>query len=293
MNEKILTLFFSFLVFYGYTQENKCDYFGLMKPGISPKNFDPKILNINQQFKFNVEISQCDEVYFTSIDSSENIYVTVKKNGQWSKPKRASFSHPKYNDADPFLTKDGLLMYFISKRPTEVNDKKLDFNIWVSRRIGSDWSEPQPLPKPINTDQYNEYFFSISDQGNAFFSSNRKGGYGSFDIYTTKVLDNNQFTEPKNMGSPVSSSKYEFDPYISKDEQFLVYSVNENDGSNLYVSFKGKNGQWMEPKKLGKEINTTRQDFAPSISADGQFLFYSNNGRLKWVSIDILKAARR
>ena len=290
MLKSIIITFILIVVYFNTTaQESNCEYYNLPKPNVTPKDFNPKILDLNGSFKFNLEIKKCDEVYFTVIGSSENIFFSKKTNNTWSKPKIASFSDPNYNDADPFLTKDGNRIYFISKRPTNQKDKKLDFNIWYADRENDKWTTPKPLPKPINSDNYDEYFFSISDKGNAFFSSNRKGGEGSFDIYTVKILGDNKFSEPKNAGQPLNTDKYEFDPYISPNESFIIFSINENNNSSLYFSYKDKNDNWTKPQNLGNKVNITRQDFAPSLSADGKYIFYSNNGKLKWVSNEILK----
>ncbi|MFK8060656.1 MAG: TolB family protein [Polaribacter sp.] len=269
-------------------QKSNCNYFNLPKPSLIPQTFNPKILDLKGSFKFNVEIKTCNEIYFTTIKGQENIYFSKKEKNKWSEPKITSFSSTKYSDADPFLTKNGNSIYFISKRPTHKNDKNLDWNIWVANRINDKWSEPKPLPNPINLDDSNEYFFSISDKGNVFFSSNRKGGNGSFDIYTAKIIGENKFSEAKNVGKPISTEKYEFDPYISPDESVIIFSINEKGNSSLYFSKKDHNNNWTEPKNLGDQINLTRQDFAPSLSAGGKFLFYSNNGKLKWVSSNIL-----
>lgn len=206
----------------------------------------------------------------------------------WSRPKIASFSDPNYSDADPFLTKDGNIIYFISERPTHPNDENIEWNIWYANNENGVWTNPKPLPEPINSNEFDEYFFSISDKGNAFFSSNRTGGEGSFDIYTTKVLANNKFSEPKNAGVPLNTEKYEFDPYISPDESFIIFSINEKGNSSLYYSYTNQEGNWTEPQNLGNKINITRQDFAPSLSVDGKFIFYSNNGKLKWISSKII-----
>lgn len=270
-------------------QENSCQYFGLTKPNSIPQDFDPVLLDLNESFKFNVEIKNCDEIYFTTINSKENIYFSKKHNDKWSTPKIATFSDPNYSDADPFMNKEGNRLYFISDRPTKPNDKNLDWNIWYANNENDVWTNPKPLPEPINSDEFDEYFFSISNKGNAFFSSNRSGGEGSFDIYTIKILDNDEFSEPRNVGQPLSTEKYEFDPYISPDENFIIFSINKNGNSSLYYSYRDPKNNWTEPQNLGNQINVTRQDFAPSLSVDGKFIFYSNNGKLKWVSSEIIK----
>lgn len=287
-----LSLTFLLTCLQAKAQEEDCTYFGLPVPGELPQDFNPQELALNGAFKYNVVINNCSEIYFTAITSSENIFYSVKQEGSWTAPELASFSHPNYNDADPFLSKDGNRVYFISKRPTNASDKNLDFNIWYADRENGDWAAPKPLPAPINTEEHDEYFFSISDKGNAFFSSNRTGGLGSFDIYTVKIMGENEYSDPQNVGGPLNTDKYEFDPYISPDERFMVFSINEKGNSSLYVSHKDKNDHWTAPRNLGEQINLTNQDFAPSLSEDGKYLFFSNNGTLRWVSTDLLFSPR-
>ena len=272
--------------------QDNCDFFDLLTPKKTPQDFNPKELELDDRFNFNIEIKTCNEVYFTTIVGGEVIYYSERKNGQWSKPEIASFSDPNYNDADPFLSEDGGTIYFISKRPTGPGDENLDWNIWSAQRENGQWKAPKPLPAPINGENSDEYFFSISDRGNAYFSSNRKGGEGSFDIYTTNVLGNNQFSKPVNAGRPLSTEKYEFDPYICPDESFIVFSINENGNSSLFVSHRDEDNKWTIPRNLGEQINITNQDFAPSLSADGKYLFFSNDGKLKWVSAEILEVIK-
>ena len=269
-------------------QQDPCEYFHLPRPNEVPQSFNPEVLDLNGYFKFNVEIKSCDEIYFTVASNGESIYFSKRVDSEWTAPERASFSDPEFNDADPFLTKDGSRMYFISKRPTSEKDENLDWNIWYTDKQKDGWGAPQPLPEPVNSKDFDEYFFSISDSGNAYFSSNRKGGEGSFDIYTVKILGKNKYSKPKNVGQPVSTSKYEFDPYISPDERLIIFSINEDNGSSLYYSFKDKSGYWTEPHSLGDDINISNQDFAPSLSHDGKYIFYSNDGVLKWVSVEKL-----
>jgi len=60
-----------------------------------------------------------DTLYFLKGLPDANFFsicVSYKKNGKWSAPQVASFSG-KYTDADPFVTRDGKTLYFVSNRP--------------------------------------------------------------------------------------------------------------------------------------------------------------------------------
>ncbi|MCG8697042.1 MAG: hypothetical protein MI922_03225, partial [Bacteroidales bacterium] len=166
-----------------------------------------------------------------------------------------------------------------------------DYNIWYADKIDTGWSAPKALPGPINT-AYQEYFFSISNHGNAFFSSNRPGGNGSFDIYQVKISADGTMSKPKNIGAPINTSKYEYDPFISPDETFMVFSIKKKGNSDIYISFKNEKEKWSNVINLGDKINISKQDFAPSLTPDNNFLIYTNEGKLKWVSTEILVSLR-
>ena len=65
-----------------------------------------------------------DEVYFSIQNTSEDravIAVMRRKNNIWQKPEITSFSG-KFRNIEPFLSSDGLRLYFASNRPLENED---------------------------------------------------------------------------------------------------------------------------------------------------------------------------
>ena len=293
---KTLLLFTSFVLLCPslFAQTSPCDYFGLEKPDTEASDFNPEILDMEGSFIFNAvfRMPDCDEFYFTKIDDKENIYWTKRVNGIWQKPHIASFSIQSFHDADPFFTSDGNRVYFVSARPTETADTDYDYNIWYADRNASGWNQPTDLPSPINT-EYQEYFFSISDSGNGYFSSNRPGGIGSFDIYKVKISNDGSISDPVNIGGPINTERYEFDPFMSADESLMIFSINNDQGlSDMFFSYKSEDGVWSSAIDLGEKINTSKEDFGPSISPDNKYIFFTNGGKLKWISIDMLESLK-
>ncbi len=57
----------------------------------------------------------------------------------------------------------------------------------------------------------------------------------------------------------------------------ILGSSNYSDtvgGSDLYLSYH-RNGQWTEPAHLPL-VNTEHREFAPSVSPDGRYLFFTS-----------------
>ncbi len=84
--------------------------------------------------------------------------------------------------------------------------------------------------------------------------------------------------EPKNMGEAINSSLDEYFPAITADDQTFLYTRNNRTEQiplqEDFLISKKVNGIWATSAPLGNGINTPGNEGAPSISADGQILFF-------------------
>ncbi|KAA3649359.1 MAG: hypothetical protein DWP98_07240 [Bacteroidetes bacterium] len=87
---------------------------------------------------------------------------------------------------------------------------------------------------------------------------------------------------PINLGAEINSEHAEYFPCLTVDEDLILFTrrlpfPNSPQGFNedFYVSTKSKTNEWTLAKNLGKPINTENNEGAPSLSADGQLLFFT------------------
>jgi len=66
-----------------------------------------------------------------------------------------------------------------------------------------EWSKAELLDSTINT-MFNEDAPFVAEDGTLYFSSNGLPGFGSYDIYKTR-MENGRWTKPENLGQPVNS----------------------------------------------------------------------------------------
>jgi len=237
--------------------------------------------------------SDMNEVYFVkSTDRwgkgklNSSIYFSIKKDGKWNKPSIVSFSGI-YNDSDPHLSKDGRTLHFISTRPSKALVESPD--IWMVQRFNDeDWGKPERLPEPINSAK-NEFGPTTTSNGDIYFVSDRKGGYGHGDIYKAKLTDEG-FLTPMNLGSVINSSKGEWNLELSDDGKIMIFEASQRDGNkssygDLYISFK-QNSDWTIPQNI-TEINTTGSDLCPDLNSTNETLSFSSSKALRneWVNI--------
>ncbi len=110
--------------------------------------------------------------------------------------------------------------------------------------------------------------------------------------------------EPKNMGRAINSEYSEYFPAITADEQLFLFTRNMrmhgNDAQEDFFISKKVNGVWQTATLIGSGINSKENEGAPSLSADGQVLFFTvcvmfndyGNGRKGYGACDIFYAQK-
>src|SRR5690606_24289710 len=106
-------------------------------------------------------------------------------------------------------------------RPVGADSTRSDYNIWVSDRTGHTWGEPQPLMQEINSRQ-DEFYPSVSRNGNLYFTSVRENGVGSEDIFVSRWVDGS-YLYPEPLDSAINTSTYEFNAYVTPDEDLIIF----------------------------------------------------------------------
>lgn len=117
-----------------------------------------------------------------------DIWVTqLAPNGEWSVPRNlGDVINTPYSEETPFIHPDGKTLYFTSDGHPGMGEK----DIYVTRKdsLGV-WSTPKNLGYPINTWNDEQGLFVAASGENAYFSSDRKGGYGKLDLYSFKLYE--------------------------------------------------------------------------------------------------------
>lgn len=186
-----------------------------------------------------------------------------------------------FGEAPSCFSSDGLEFYFTSDRAGGYGG----WDVWVTKRetIGNDWGLPMNLGPPVNSEQ-DDVCACISGDGlSLFFHSERPGGLGATDLYvTTRETVNSDWDTPVNLGAPVNTSGQEHAPRLSTDGLELYFSSYNRSGgygaADLWVTTRATaEEEWCEPINLGSVVNSSADENFPIISANGLFLFFSED----------------
>lgn len=221
-----------------------------------------------------------DEIIFTlgEYKQKKRFLVHLKKEkGIWNTPSVMNISG-EYQDIEPFFSIDGKKLFFASNRPLNKNSNRKDYNIWYSKKEGNIWGIPLALDTTINTTK-DEFYPSVSANGNLYFTSVRKTGIGTEDIFMSKFI-NGEFKTPEVLSENINTKTYEFNAFVSPDEKLLIFSsFGRKDGfggGDLYFSKKDENGNWQKAKNMGEKINSTSLDFCPFFDIKTNNLYFSS-----------------
>ncbi|MGB5007486.1 MAG: hypothetical protein WBO39_11160 [Ferruginibacter sp.] len=219
------------------------------------------------------------ELFYT-IQSPQGIFQTIvysKKDskGNWSKPEVAPFAG-RFSDLEPAFTADGKKLFFSSNRPLSGSEIK-DFDIWVVEKEKDKWGEPRNLGSPVNTKE-DEFYPSITKTGNLYFTAAYKNGIGKEDIFMVK-WENGKYGETVVLDTAVNSKMYEFNAFVSPDEDFIIFSSygrkDDMGRGDLYMSMKDASGNWQPAKNLS-QLNSAKLDYCPFVSFDKKILFFTS-----------------
>lgn len=224
---------------------------------------------------------QGDEIFFTLQQArfaSSTILHLILKNGQWSKPAVAPFSG-RYRDLEAAFSADGQTIYFSSDRPIS-GDKAKDFDIWkVKRSSAGQWGQAENLGAAVNSDK-NEFYPSVTKNGNLYFTVEADYGKGSEDIVVCKRTGSG-YSKPESLPEDINTKYDEFNAFVDPDEQFIIFSSygrpDDMGGGDLYISHKDSGGNWTAVKHLPPPLNSVSLDYCPFVSWDKQYLIFTSN----------------
>src|SRR5690554_4413398 len=154
--------------------------------------------------------------------------IQAKKNPVDFKPERLPDAINSVDDEYwPGLSVDQKQMIFtrLVKNPNQQPQE--DF--YYSELVDGEWA-PAKAIEEIDTPE-NEGAQTLSASGNILFftACNRRGGFGSCDIYYS-VFKNGKWSVPRNAGSDINTAYWEAQPSVSGDGRHLYFSSNRPGG---------------------------------------------------------------
>ncbi len=196
-------------------------------------------------------------IFLVDYPSDRKIVMSVKSDGVWSRPRVINSELGMVGETYPVsMSYDGKELYIVHHYYSHAD-------ILVSRLEGGRWTEAEALRSPVNG-RTSETHASISRDGKTlYFTSDRRGGQGSFDIYVSRLDRDGEWGIPENLGPVINTPYEEHTPFISANDSILFFSSQGHatiGGIDVFFSEKQPDGSWGEPVNAGYPVSTTGED---------------------------------
>ncbi|RZN80285.1 MAG: hypothetical protein EVB11_11730 [Winogradskyella sp.] len=155
----------------------------------------------------------------------------------WTNFSSLPFCNKDYSYAHPTLSPDGNTLYFVSN----MKDTKGRTDIFkVSVFAHKTYGEPVRLSDNINSPRTELYPF-VSNDNKIYFSSNRRGGVGGYDIYSYDLNNTDEKVIPEVLPEPINSIGEDFSFFLMDDGKrgFLTSRRSKGKGNDDIYYFTG------------------------------------------------------
>ncbi len=174
------------------------------------------------------------------------------------------------------MTADGRSLYFTA---CNRRDGKGMCDLYESTWDDGNWSTPKNLGSAVNS-RYSEKHPTISADGRKlFFTSNRPGGVGSYDIWMSE-RQGDGWSAPVNLGDSVNTTGLEQSPFFHPDQRSLYFSSTGWPGmgqGDLFLTRLKTDLKWSTPRNLGYPINTFNDEIGLTVNARGNRAYFASD----------------
>lgn len=201
----------------------------------------------------------------------------------WSDPAHlGTVVNTQHAEAYPAVSPDGLSLYFTGGNKLGGSGGR---DLFVTRRASmhEPWGTPQNLGSRINTSGHDNNARLSRDGHRLYFSSNRAGGFGGFDLYVSRRRDSRDdfgWQAPINLGPAVNSTADEWDATLFEEDrtgtQFLYFTSARAGTTDIYVSTL-QDDETFGPGVLVQELSSPANEEQPVISRDGLEMFIASD----------------
>jgi len=138
------------------------------------------------------------------------------------------YNNAQYDVGQPSLSRDGEMIFFASNMPGGQGASDLYYCEWIDGQ----WTPPVNLGSKVNSPEVENYPY-MHASGKLYFSSNRTGGMGKMDVYST-MLVLGAWEAPSPMPEPINSASDDFAFIADDGMQKGYFSSNRGKNDDIY-----------------------------------------------------------
>jgi outer membrane protein OmpA-like peptidoglycan-associated protein len=157
------------------------------------------------------------------------LFITHRITNGWSYPEKLNIKN--FYFLSPYisfnLSSDGNTLLMSIEREDSYGKRDIYVSFWLG---DNSWTEPKNLGDVINTVEDEESPFLSADGVTMYFSSKGHGGYGDYDVFRSKRLDDTwqKWSLPENLGDQVNTPAGDGNYIIPANGNYAYYASTDS-----------------------------------------------------------------
>jgi len=188
-------------------------------------------------------------------------------------PANALISHPSFSP-------DGRFLFFTVGQYIDLNTINCDiYYCHVSEYgdIGTAQKASEIINKADFTSTHPSVYIDADSTYHLLFVSDRYGGKGGLDIWSSQFTENGTFVSPVNL-SAINTGGDDLSPFVHQPTKNIFFSSNARSGFGGFDVYKSSISDENEPiVNLGDQINSPNNDLYYFLNEDGSKSYFSSN----------------
>jgi len=207
--------------------------------------------------------------FYTSYNNCDIYYVEKDKSGEWSdlKPLK-SVNNPKSWESQPSVSSDGNSLVFASDRRGGFGG--IDLYVVKKDEFGY-WGVPQNMGDLINSKLNEKSPFFHVDGETMYFASQQFPSLGGYDIFISKLGEDEKWKSPQNLGFPINTENDELGMFVTTDGETAYFCSNKLDGVGGWDLYSFDLYEEVKPKRvlfLKGDITDSKGSLVDSVSLE-------------------------
>ncbi len=249
--------------------------------------FDSRVEKLTNQIE---DLKQRQEDFFVSTKDENGVFQTAI-------PMPTNINTVN-NEGAPTIGPDGRTLIFVACPDAsgtyygENRFGKGSCDFFVTKKLGSRWTDPVNLPGRTNTSAW-ESQPSLSSDGKTLYyirGVRTEGGMLNTDIHVSYLQEDGNWGVGKPLPNYINTPEGEESVYIHPDGKTLYFASRGHiglGGSDLYMCRLQDDGNWGKPINLGYPINTNADENSLLVGADGKVAYFASNREGGFGDLDI------
>jgi hypothetical protein len=166
---------------------------------------------------------------------NEKIYIADNLGGNFLNVKPFTYNAEGYSLKNPAFNTEGNKIYFSSNQPGGFGG----FDIWESSWENQKWSTPKNLGKLLNStaNEINPFMMQDGKNNTLYFSSDRDGGFGGYDIFSSKKI-NTIWQDVVLQTAPINSAGDDISVVFDVETKTGYFSSNRTGGKGGFDVYR-------------------------------------------------------